>query len=450
MRRIMITAMGSGSGKTVLTGALLRSFALRGLNPEGFKCGPDYIDPTFHRLVLGVPSHNLDPFLQGERALRRTLAGAGGGIGVIEGAMGWFDGKAGTASGSAWEIAAREKIPAVLCIRPHGAGVTLAAMIRGICSYKEPDMVRGLFLTDCRQTQYEYLKPILERECSLPVTGYLPHMPEAVFDSRHLGLVRADEIPDARERFDTIAAMIEKTADLDLILSLAEKETSSFAISEEIPEAGEDICTIAVARDEAFCFYYQESLEALERAGAKLVFFSPLRDSALPAAHGLYLGGGYPELYAEALSGNHEMIRQIRDAVTAGIPTVAECGGFLYLQGGLEDAEGRRWPMAGVLPGQGFAAGKLVRFGYCSLTGSEDSLLFRKGEAVPAHEFHHWESTDCGNSLTAYGSRGGERMCAFTSPALYAGFPHLHLGGELPLAQRFVQASAAFGKKAYR
>ena len=198
---------------------------------------------------------------------------------------------------------------------------------------------------------------------------------------------------------------------------------------------------IAVARDEAFCFYYQDSLDALERSGAQLRFFSPLRDGVLPPCDGLYLGGGYPELYARELSENAAMRESLAGAVRSGLPTIAECGGFLYLQQSLEDDKGTPWPMAGVLPGRGFRTDRLQRFGYAFLKPEADSLLFRAGESVPVHEFHHWDCTENGTDLTAEKPDGRHWRCGFASPTLYAAFPHLHLDGALPLAQRFAEAA---------
>ena len=443
MKRLLITAMESGSGKTVLTCALLRALQRRGLSPESFKCGPDYIDPMFHRRVLGVSSRNLDRFLQGREGVRRALAGQRGEIALIEGAMGYYDGVNGTAEASAWQLAAEEDIPALLVLRPRGSSLTLAAQVRGLMSFRAPSRIAGLFLTDCRQGLHDHLKPVLERETGLPVTGYLPPMEEARLESRHLGLVTADEVADFSRRFDRLAEKLEETADLDRLLDLA-GEAAGNGVR---PAAAATRCRIAVARDEAFCFYYEDSLESLKAAGAELVFFSPIRDRGVPPAEGLYLGGGYPELYAETLSGNRPMRQSVREAVEAGLPTTAECGGFLYLQQALRDAEGRSWPMAEALPGEGFPTGGLTRFGYAWLTAEKDSLLFRAGEKVPVHEFHHWDSTDNGTDLRAVKPSGRSWDCGRASPSLYAAFPHLHLGGEIPLAARFVEAAVRYGKE---
>ena len=435
--RILISAMGSGSGKTVVTCGLLTALKTRGVGCEAMKCGPDYIDPMFHAKVLGVPGRNLDLFLQGHDGVRRTLESRRESISVIEGAMGLFDGVGGTIEASAWEIAASCGIPVILAVKPGGSSATLAAQIRGLMTFREPNQIAGVILTACRESLYERLKPVIERETGLSVFGFLPPMKEAELQSRHLGLMTADEVADLRERFLAVAAQMEKTVDIDGILALA-------GTAETKPEetaALEAVCRIAVARDEAFSFYYEDSFRALREAGAEITFFSPIRDESLPECDGLYLGGGYPEIYAAELEKNAAMRESIRAAVLGGLPTVAECGGFLYLQESLEDADGVPHAMAGVLPGRGFKTGRLQRFGYSYLAADEYSLLFRKGEKVPVHEFHYWDSTENGTDLHAAKPDGRTWECGYASPTLYAGFPHLHFGGEAPLAERFVEAA---------
>lgn len=440
MKRLMLAAMHSGAGKTAVTCALLAALKARGLDVQAFKCGPDYIDPMFHTRVLGVPSRNLDLFLQGEEGVRRSLSSSTAQIGILEGAMGFYDGLAGTDAASAWAVAQAAGTPVVLVVRPKGASLTLAAQVKGLLAFRPDSCIAGLLLNDCRPGLYAHLTPILTRETGLPVLGYLPPMAEADIPSRHLGLLTAGEIQDLNARFSAIAAQLEQSADLDGLLALAAEHSES--CSPAAPPRPR--CRVAVAQDEAFCFYYQDSLDALQAAGAELVFFSPLRDSALPAhIGGLYLGGGYPELYAQALAENASMRQAVRAAVQCGLPTVAECGGFLYLQTALQDQEGRSYPMAGVLSGEGFPTPRLQRFGYLTLTAGEDSLLFRAGEPVPAHEFHYWDCTDNGGGLTAQ-KDGRSWRCGFLSPTLYAAFPHLHLGGALPLARRFSDAAERY------
>lgn len=424
----MLSAMNSGSGKTVVTCGLLAALKKRRLSVLSFKCGPDYIDPMFHSRVLGVPSRNLDLFLQGEKGVRRTLSRQSAELALIEGAMGFYDGVKGTDRASAWDTARAVDIPVVLILRPKGASLTLAAQVRGLQEFLAPSHIAGLLFNDCKPSLYAHLKPILERETGLPVMGYLPPMEEAALDSRHLGLLTAGEIKDLNTRLGAVARQMEKTVDIGALLALA-GEASEKECSSVLPPAR---CKIAVARDEAFCFCYQDNLDLLCENGAELAFFSPLRDPYLPpGADGLYLPGGYPELYACQLSENHSMRENIRQTVAAGLPTVAECGGFLYLQESLEDDWGGVWPMAGVLPGNGYKTDRLQRFGYKTLT-AEDSLLFRAGEAVPVHEFHYW---DCTQPVPVFKEN------------LYAGFPHLHFGGELPLAKRFVEGAVRWRKQ---
>ena len=437
MNQIMITAMHSGSGKTVVTCSLLAALKKRGMDVHAFKCGPDYIDPMFHTGVLGIPSRNLDLFLQGRDAVRSSIALHGGELAVLEGAMGYYDGLNGTDEASAYALANVLSCPAVLVVRPQGSMLTLAAQIRGLTAFRPESHLTGILLNGCRDSLAGSLTPVLERETGLPVLGFLPPIEEAVLESRHLGLLTAGEIDDLTARFEVLSAQMERTVDLDALLNLA------FPCLAEKPEKEKatQACTIAVAKDEAFCFCYTDSLEALENAGAELAFFSPLWDHALPEGiGGLYLCGGYPELYADRLSENTAMRQSIHSAVNNGLPTVAECGGFLYLQQMLENEEKESFPMCGCFPGRGFRTKSLQRFGYEWLTAEEDSLLFRKGEKIPAHEFHYWDSTENGFDLRVVKPNGKTWQCGYTSKSLYAAFPHLHLGGELPLAKRFAEA----------
>lgn len=316
MRALMISAMNSGSGKTVLTCGLLAALKAREMDVQAFKCGPDYIDPMFHSQVLGVPSRNLDLFLQGEVGVRHTFVRAfGSDLALVEGAMGFYDGRKGTDQASAWAVAEMLNISVILAIQPRGSSLTLAAQIRGLTDFRNPSHIAGLLFNNCKPSLYAHLKPILERETGLPVLGYLPPMEEAVLDSRHLGLLTAGEVADLSVRFGAIAQQMERTVDIDALLSLA----GEISEGTELPPVPTVRCKIAVARDEAFCFCYEDNLDLLRESGAELAFFSPLRDSALPPeADGLYLPGGYPELYARQLSENasmRESVRQDRKSV---------------------------------------------------------------------------------------------------------------------------------------
>lgn len=443
MIEVLLAAPASGSGKTAVTCALLRALQRRGLQPCAFKCGPDYIDPMFHRAMLGVPSHNLDLFLAQPQTVRTLYERAcrDHGAAVCEGVMGFYDGVGGvTTQASAWQVADTLHLPVLLVVRPKGASLTLAAQIRGLQAFRTPSHLAGILLNDCTPMLADSLAPMLERETGLPVVGCLPHLPEAVLESRHLGLYTAAEIKNLTARLDKMATALEENADLDRLLRLCERPPRPVPPSPLQPSS---TVPIAVAKDEAFCFTYAETLEVLRQCGAEPVFFSPLHDSALPnAIGGLYLPGGYPELYAQTLAENAAMRASIRHAVENGLPTVAECGGFLYLSQTLQDAQGQRWPMAGVLPGDGVQTQRLVRFGYAELTAETDSLLFRAGEQFPVHEFHYW---DCTQNGTAFGVRkpitGRTWRCGFATPTLYAAFPHLYFAGRPQLAERFVKAA---------
>ena len=442
MIQFLLAAPRSGSGKTTMTCALLMALKRRGCAPCAFKSGPDYIDPMFHRAVLGVESRNLDLFFSAPETVRTLYAkgAAGHGAAVCEGAMGFYDGLGGVSDrASAWHLADTLGLPVLLVAEPKGQSLTLAAELNGLVNFRTPSHIAGILLNNCTARMHALLAPMLEEETGLPVLGFLPKLPEAVIGSRHLGLYTAAEVENLQQKLALLADAAEEHIDWPRLLALCEKEPP--ALPEKAPQPPARV-RIAVAQDEAFCFTYAETLEAFRDAGAEVVFFSPLRDTALPEnIGGLYLPGGYPELHARELSENTSLLREIKQKIESGLPTAAECGGFLYLGQSLTDAEGQSWPMAGVLPGEAKDAGRLVRFGYAALSADSDSMLFRAGESFPIHEFHHWDSTANGAALAAKKPVGGaEWRCGFVNEHFYAGFPHLYWAGT-PLPQRFAAAA---------
>ena len=442
MIQFLLAAPRSGSGKTTMTCALLMALKRRGCAPCAFKSGPDYIDPMFHRAVLGVESRNLDLFFSAPETVRTLYArgAAGHGAAVCEGAMGFYDGLGGVSDrASAWHLADTLGLPVLLVVEPKGQSLTLAAELKGLVNFRTPSHIAGILLNNCTARMHALLAPMLEKETGLPVLGFLPKLPEAVIGSRHLGLYTAAEVENLQQKLALLADAAEEHIDWPRLLALCEKEPPALPVEPETPPAR---VRIAVAQDEAFCFTYAETLEAFRDAGAEVVFFSPLRDTALPGnIGGLYLPGGYPELHARELSGNTSLLREIKRKIESGLPTAAECGGFLYLGQSLTDAEGQSWPMVGVLPGEAKDAGRLVRFGYAALSADSDSMLFRAGESFPIHEFHHWDSTANGAALAAKKPVGGaEWRCGFIDEHFYAGFPHLYWAGT-PLPQRFAAAA---------
>ena len=442
MIQFLLAAPRSGSGKTTMTCALLMALKRRGHAPCAFKSGPDYIDPMFHRAVLGVESRSLDLFFSAPETVRTLYArgAAGHGAAVCEGAMGFYDGLGGVSDrASAWHLADTLGLPVLLVVEPKGQSLTLAAELKGLDSFRTPSHIAGILLNNCTARMHALLAPMLEKETGLPVLGFLPKLPEAVIGSRHLGLYTAAEVENLQQKLALLADAAEEHIDWPRLLALCEKEPPALPMQPETPPAR---VRIAVAQDEAFCFTYAETLEAFRDAGAEVVFFSPLRDTALPEnIGGLYLPGGYPELHARELSGNTSLLREIKRKIESGLPTAAECGGFLYLGQSLTDAEGQSWPMVGVLPGEAKDAGRLVRFGYAALSADSDSMLFRAGESFPIHEFHHWDSTANGTALAAKKPVGGAAWrCGFIDEHFYAGFPHLYWAGT-PLPQRFAAAA---------
>lgn len=442
MIQFLLAAPRSGSGKTTMTCALLMALKRRGYAPCAFKSGPDYIDPMFHRAVLGVESRSLDLFFSAPETVRTLYAkgAAGHGAAVCEGAMGFYDGLGGVSDrASAWHLADTLGLPVLLVVEPKGQSLTLAAELKGLVNFRTPSHIAGILLNNCTTRMHALLAPMLEEETGLPVLGFLPKLPEAVIGSRHLGLYTAAEVENLQQKLALLADAAEEHIDWPRLLALCEKEPPALPVQPETPPAR---VRIAVAQDEAFCFIYAETLEAFRDAGAEVVFFSPLRDTALPEnIGGLYLPGGYPELHARELSENTSLLREIKQKIESGLPTAAECGGFLYLGQSLTDAEGQSWPMAGVLPGEAKDAGRLVRFGYAALSADSDSMLFRAGESFPVHEFHHWDSTANGTALAAKKPVGGaEWRCGFIDEHFYAGFPHLYWAGT-PLPQRFAAAA---------
>ena len=442
MIQFLLAAPRSGSGKTTMTCALLMALKRRGCAPCAFKSGPDYIDPMFHRAVLGAESRSLDLFFSAPETVRTLYAkgAAGHGAAVCEGAMGFYDGLGGVSDrASAWHLADTLDLPVLLVVEPKGQSLTLAAELKGLVNFRTPSHIAGILLNNCTARMHALLAPMLEKETGLPVLGFLPKLPEAVIGSRHLGLYTAAEVENLQQKLALLADAAEEHIDWPRLLALCEKEPPALPVQPETPPAR---VRIAVAQDEAFCFTYAETLEAFRDAGAEVVFFSPLRDTALPEnIGGLYLPGGYPELHARELSENTSLLREIKRKIEFGLPTVAECGGFLYLGQSLTDAEGQSWPMAGVLPGEAKDAGRLVRFGYAALSAESDSMLFRAGESFPIHEFHHWDSTVNGTALAAKKPVGGAAWrCGFVNEHFYAGFPHLYWAGT-PLPQRFAAAA---------
>ena len=436
--RLVLAGTNSGCGKTTVTCAVLQSLVTRGLRVGAAKCGPDYIDPMFHSRVIGAKSSNLDSFFFGRDTMRYLLShnGQDCDITVIEGVMGYYDGLGLTSTrASTYETARETESPVVLVVNARGAALSVVAAVQGFLDFAPDNNVQGVILNGCSAMSYGALARELESRLGVRACGYLPRLPECALESRHLGLVTADEVADLREKLRQLAEAAEKTLELDALLEIAHNAPVLDFTPPVLPEAGAPV-RIGVARDRAFCFYYEDSLDLLRQLGAELIPFSPLADEKLPdGVQGLYLGGGYPELYAAQLAENRTLRGQLREAVHAGMPCIAECGGFMYLT---QTIAGRA--MVGALPGDCFDTGRLTRFGYITATAQEDSLLCRAGERVPMHEFHHWDTPQPGDAFGAEKPSGKQWRCAYATDTLYAGFPHFHFYAKPVMAQRFLAA----------
>lgn len=466
--RIMLAAPKSGSGKTLLTCGLLEVLRRRGLNPIACKCGPDYIDPMFHRYVLGIPGRNLDSFFLPAEGVRKVLVDAvreeQAGIAVLEGVMGYYDGLGGTeTSASSWEIAEITDTPAILVLDCKGASLSVAAMASGFLHFRKKSHIAGVILNRVSSMYYERLAAAVEEASGLPVLGYLPESEEYRMESRHLGLFLPGEIDRLRERIGRLADQMEKSIAVERVLEVAgmpplrienkEKEKAENESMEaesiaKFPACQEQKVTsrvrIGVARDEAFCFYYQENFRLLEQMGAELVYFSPLRDKKIPdRVDGLLFGGGYPENYARELAKNAAMRESIRRSIAAGMPFLAECGGFLYLHRTLEGSDGKHWEMAGVYPFDAYRTNRLRRFGYVR-------LLTSSGQEIHGHEFHYWESEDPGTDWEAVKPTGNRSWrCIHEKGGQIGGFPHLYYASCPDFLRKWLDVCAKGSQKKY-
>ena len=451
--RILFAAPASGSGKTVVTCGVLELLKRRKISCVSYKCGPDYIDPMFHRYVLGIPGYNLDSFFLDPDEVRRLLAEKAGRqkMAVMEGAMGYYDGVAGSTShASAYEVARITDTPVVLIVDGKKSSLSLAAVIQGFLEYEKDSHICGVIFNRTSSVMAERLGPLVER-LGVRVYGAIPACPEAELESRHLGLTLPGEQKRLQENIKALADRLESCLDVDGLVELAKsaallpvggsrqqgrEEQSRLEEQpgpEEKPERKKQpepeeqsktkiIRRIAIARDEAFCFYYLENLEWLEREGWELIDFSPLHDSWLPCGlSAILLGGGYPELYARELSENISMLEEIRKARRQGVKILAECGGFLYLHQKLESMDGSVYPMTGLIEAEAYRTEKLSRFGYVV-------LYDRKGRRVAkGHEFHYWDSTCPGSCLKAVKPLSTRSWdCMHVEERMIAGFPHLY------------------------
>ena len=454
INRIMIAAPKSGSGKTVITCALLQALKSSGKQVISFKCGPDYIDPMFHEKVIDIPAGNLDTFFTDEIQTRELFLSRASknNFAVLEGVMGIFDGLGGVREeGSSYHLAKVTKTPIVFVIDVKGMGRSVIPFIAGFLSYDKEHLIQGVILNRISKEYYKTIKSLIEEELKIQVLGFLPDRENFHIESRHLGLILPDELEDIKEKMQHISEEFCKTVSIESIMKIAEsaeemesgeKEQEMRAHKKTMPK---DKPIIAVAKDEAFCFYYAENIRMLEEMGADIKYFSPIHDNKLPdRCHALLFGGGYPELYAENLSANCKMRAAVKKAVENGMPVVAECGGFMYLHSALKDKEGISHEMTGVIPAVCFYTGKLVRFGYIEIR-EKQSYFLPESAKIKGHEFHYYDSSLNGDDAVAVKPvTGKEYSCMIEDETRFMGFPHLYYPSNPAFAEQFVKKAEKY------
>lgn len=451
MKGLLIAGTASGVGKTTVALAIMAGLRRRGLAVQPFKCGPDFLDTGHHTRICGRAARNLDTWMLSVEANRSVLRNAarGADVMVAEGMMGLFDGKNGsTEFGSSAEIAKLLRLPVVLVVDAAKSARSVAAVVMGFEMFDAELRLAGVILNRvASEWHYEMLREAIESSCKTKILGWLPLEPAIAIPERHLGLHGAAELAaDSQEAaIDAFAALAVKHLDLDGLLEL---ECGLEMAGVEPPRVTAlpfgDAVRVGVPSDRAFSFYYEDNLDLLREQGVEIVWFSPLTDASLPSGlDGLYLGGGYPELHAEQLSGNRQMLEDVRTFAASGRPVYAECGGMLYLSESLRVDEGS-YAMAGVLPLSMQMTDRLVQFGYVTVEFTEDCLLGRKGTAVRGHSFHHSRIASQGDVATnyhvQYSMSGKEEQEGFRQGNVLASYIHLHFRANPAVAENFVAA----------
>ena len=455
--RIVIAGISSGSGKTTAAVGVITALRARGLKVAPFKCGPDYLDPTYHARAAGAPCHNLDGWMMGreavlatfQRACANTDSADSADIAVIEGVMGLFDGASPTGEeGSTAEIAKWLAAPVILALDASGMARTIAAVARGVSAFDPGLNLSGLIANRVGSTGH--LDLLRKAAHPLPVVGGYPKKPELAFPERHLGLQTASQnsIPDS-----LLAAWGSLTAewfDLDALLRIASSAPAieSAAIS---PPSNSECCRIGVAMDDAFHFYYEDNLRRLESLGAKLIHFSPIRDHQLPDIDGVYIGGGYPEVHAAELSQNQTMLDSLRGFAAAGGPIYAECGGLMYLSDAIQRIDGATFPMAGLIPLTAVMSTKLQALGYAEVETQDPTILGPAGLRFRGHQFRYSEPqfrrvsgapVQC--AYTVRRRRAGDvQREGYCNKNVLASYVHAHWASNPLAAEGFVKSCVA-------
>lgn len=436
MGRVMIAGTSDGCGKTTVACAVMQILKNKGIDVNSFKCGPDCLDPAFNDSIIGIKSYNIDSYMMDKNTIRYLINEHRAEITVIDGIKGYYDGINFTGKAGTHEISVITKTPAVLVMDCTGMTTSAGAVIKGFMKFKN-NMIKGVIFNRLDAKTY----PKLQRLCAamkIRCYGYIPKMRSVVMENKHLTLVTDAEIDSMRAKMQSFAEQVEKTLDIDGIIELAKSARELRYRPMNIPYVGK--ARVAVSYDKAFCLYYRDNIDILKKMGAEIVPFSPMQDEKLPDnINGLILCGGYPEVYASELAKNESMLRSIKSAVDSGLPTIAECAGFMYLHKSMYDITGVPYDMAGVIQGSCYNSDVPVKNGYIEPVSNTNNLLLRRGGRFRTYEYHIYESTDPGSTFTV--NKGTDSWKSInSSPTLYAGFPHLHFYTNTKMAERFMQS----------
>ena len=457
MKGIVVAGTKSGCGKTTVSLGLMAALVKRGLKVAPFKVGPDFIDPGHHSRIAGVGCRNLDGWMLSQNFNMDVFANAmkEADIAVVEGVMGLFDGYDGKSeAGSTAQIAKWLDLPVILLVDAASMARSAAAIVMGFENFDAELTYAGVIFNHLGSARLlQYLKEAVQDRIEMPCLGGILRNTAIAIPERHLGLVTQEDHPLAEENIDRLADLIEKSIDLDLLLNGLADVDLPRQTKERPPNQIEKMVRIAVARDNAFCFYYADNLDLLEQQGAELVFFSPMVDQNLPPnIDGLYLGGGYPELFAEQLSENAALKDRVKEKSADGMPIYGECGGFMYLCEELIDLNNNRYRMSGCFPFVTRMSTRLKALGYREITLSRNTVIGNEGLTIRGHEFHYSELTNLSQDVATVFSIT-DRSGMDKTPEGYlinhtlGSYNHLHFGSQPDVARCFVENCLTYRNK---
>lgn len=445
--RIMIAGTGSGCGKTSVVCGLIDALCKMKRQVVSFKCGPDYVDPIFHKSVMGINCYNLDVFLSGENGVRSLLSGKSDGfdIAVIEGVMGFYDGvMSDNFKGSSFHISNLTDTNVILVVNCKGKSASVVAEIKGYMELS-PNNIKGVILNQATSGTFDYYKNIIEKYLNVKVLGYLPYNVEFLLSERKLGL-RIEESDLVREKIGLLGDTVLQTVDMEEVIQIAQN-SSTLSKTVSIDFRNRNV-KIAVADDEAFTFYYSYNRELMKDMGAEIVLFSPLNDDKLPSdVSGLIIGSGFVTDYVARLSQNKSLLWDIKEKLLSGMPAIVEGAGNILLCGEYVDGERNSFEFSGIVNGTLKQTDRPPHFGYHYISANRDNLICGKEQVLPVHEFIYIDEENVGDGFFAYKpSRNAKRQCIHSTPSLYAGMPYIYFCGNEFVLENFLDKCEEYKK----